>query len=399
MNITNTKKIAALFIVIFVLIMLIFCVSNCSSNNSNQDQSSTNGTVHLMAVGDNLPEEKIGYAGRQSDGTYNYDFIYNNVKPYIQNADLSLITSETCLGGNEIGPQAYPVFNARDEIADSVEHAGFDIVALAGNHSFDHGTKAAYHNVEVWESKNLVSLGMHKDQEDADRLRTKSIKGINFAFLDYTYGVNGYSESSFKPWQINFFDKDKINEDVKKARSQADVVVVFAHWGTEKTAEVNKMQMEYGQLFADLGVDIVVGSHPHVIQPMTWITGKKGNSMLMTYSLGNFNSNFDNKNDWTQIEGMLNCDISKEENNIKISNVKWVPLVNHNEDGNYTVYALKDYTTELSQKQPYLNNLEDPIAFIKDKTSSIVNSLGNNFVIDEVTSDENTSDSERTISH
>ena len=177
-------------------------------------------------------------------------------------------------------------------------------------------------------------------------------------------------------------DKDRIEADVARAQEMADVVLVAMHWGTENLMEADETQRDYAQFLADLGVDVVLGSHPHVIGPMTWLTGEGGNRTLVAYSLGNFTSNHEYTHIYNELEGMLSCDFVKEDGEVRIENVVWTPLVMHTDGTSFAVYALKDYTPELAAAHTTLAAEKDPIAWLRQTSEDVVNSLGDDFPID-----------------
>ena len=343
-------------------------------------------SVHFVAVGDNLPEEQIGawadaQAGTTGDGLYDYSALYAPIKSYIESADLAYVKEETHCGGDDIGPKGYPSFNTTDAMADAIVSAGFDLVASASNHSYDWGYFGANdHSCELWKTKDVVFTGTADCAEDAAKIATIEKNGITFALLDYTYGVNGYEQSDLPSYAVNFIDKDRIASDVATAEQQADVVLVAMHWGTENLMEADETQLEYAQYLADLGVDVVLGSHPHVIGPMRWVEGKDGNQTLVAYSLGNFVSRHEAPSPKNELEGMLSCDFVRgEDGTVSVENVVWTPLVNHTDGETFAVYALKDYTNELAAQDSVFSELEDPCAWLKQTSEDVV---GGGFDID-----------------
>ena len=337
--------------------------------------------VSLIAVGDNLPDDDICYyaeevASERGTGDYDYTAIYEHIKPTIEAADLAIVTEETHLGGSEIGPEDYPSFNVTDEMADAIVDAGFDVVALAGNHSYDWGYYGgAEHNVAVWAEQPVIAVGAYNDEASSQVIATKEINGITFSFLDYTYGINGYDQGDLPDYTVIYLDEDRVRADVPAAREISDVVIVIVHWGTENTTELNEDQEYYAELFADLGVDLVIGSHPHVIQDMEWVTGEAGNETLVVYSLGNFLSNHQDPKPMNELEGMLSCSFVKdpEADTVAIEDVSFIPLVNHTDkDGSFSIYRLKDYTNELAARHTVLSELDDAVAWLKEETESRV---------------------------
>ena len=345
--------------------------------------------VSFVAVGDNLPEiEMAAYAdaqaGETDDGDYDYTPIYAPIRDYVQAADLAYVKQETHLGGDYIGPKGYPSFNTTDRMADAIVDTGFDLVGSASNHSYDWGYFGANdHSREVWNAQPVAFAGTASSAEEAEKIATVERNGITFALLDYTYGVNGYDQEDLPDYAVSYMDKDRIEADVARAQELADVVLVAMHWGTENLMEADDTQRDYAQFLADLGVDVVLGSHPHVIGPMTWLTGEGGNQTLVAYSLGNFTSNHEAPHIQNELEGMLSCDFVKEEDGeVRIENVTWVPLVMHTDGAGFAVYALKDYTAELAAAHPILSAEEDPIGWLRQTSEDVVNSLGDDFPID-----------------
>ena len=341
--------------------------------------------VSFVAVGDNLPETSIGAyadacAGEAGDGLYDYRPIYAAVKPYVESADLAYIKQETHLGGDEIGPRGWPSFNTTDAMADAIVDAGFDLVASASNHAYDWGYFGAVeHSRSVWNQKPVAFTGTAVNEEEAQAIPVVERNGISFALLDYTYGVNGYAQGDLPAYAVNFIDEERIAADVARAHEMADVVLVAMHWGTENLTEADAEQQRLAQFLADLEVDVVLGSHPHVIGPLAWVQGASGHRTLVAYSLGNFVSRHEAPALENELEGMLSCDFVREGGEVSIQNVIWTPLVNHTEEGTFSVYALKDYTPELAAQHTFLSQLDDPIGQLGALTRQVI---GEEFPID-----------------
>lgn len=377
-------------IVLFAFVgIIVSCIPKAApstADDAGAAAEAASGRVHFVAVGDNLPEDRIGawadaQAGTTGDGLYDYTAIYEPIKGYIESADLAYVKEETHCGGDDIGPMGYPSFNTTDAMADALVATGFDLVGSASNHSYDWGYFGANdHSCALWKKKNVVFTGTASSEADASRIATIERNGITFALLDYTYGVNGYEASDLPSYAVNFIDKNRIAADVSRAHEQADVVLVAMHWGTENLMEADDYQTEYAQYLADLGVDVVLGSHPHVIGPMTWLNGKDGHRTLVAYSLGNFLSRHESPQPKNELEGMLSCDFVRGENgSVGIENVVWTPLVNYTDGQTYAVYALKDFTNELAANDAVFSGLEDPVAWLKQTSAEVV---GDGFQID-----------------
>ncbi len=309
--------------------------------------------VSLVAVGDNLIHNTLIAAGQKSDGTEDYSSFYEHISRDISAADIAVINQETILGGEEFEYTGYPTFNTPWAVGTAAIDAGFDIFTCATNHSLDKGFKGIQQECLFFDNhKEVVHTGTNDSREDYDTIIYYQKNNITFALLNYTYGTNGIPIPEDRPWCVNMMDKDKITADVNEARENADVVIVFPHWGTENSSTVSNYQEDYVKLFSELGVDIVIGCHPHVLQPVEWVENETtGKRMLVYYSLGNFISH------QTSLDqlcgGMAKMEIEKNKDGIRITSASLVPLVCWYSEGdsgkyNFSVYKLSDYTDELA---------------------------------------------------
>lgn len=265
-------------------------------------------------------------------------------------------------------------------MADAIVDAGFDLVASASNHAYDWGYFGAVeHSRSVWNQKPVAFTGTAANEEEAQAIPVVERNGISFALLDYTYGVNGYAQGDLPAYAVNFIDEERIAADVARAHEMADIVLVAMHWGTENLTEADAEQQRLAQFLADLEVDVVLGSHPHVIGPLAWVQGASGHRTLVAYSLGNFISRHEAPALENELEGMLSCDFVREDGVVSIQNVVWTPLVNHTEEGAFSVYALKDYTPDLAARHTLLSQLDDPIGQLGALTRQVI---GEEFPID-----------------
>ena len=356
-------------IIAAVVILIAFAVSGNITKNSDKEaptaqtsavpvnedttKKEQDAKVTLLAVGDNLIHNTLISAGQQADGSLNYDSLYANIKPEIEKFDIAVIDQETILGGSSFEYTGYPVFNSPWEVGEAAIGAGFDIFNCATNHTMDKGWAGIEKEIEFFSNhKEVVQLGVNANEESYNKITYYEKNGITFALLNYTYGTNGIPLPEDKPWCVNLMDKDKITKDVNEARKNADCVIVFPHWGTEYSFEVSDYQREYVKLFSDLGVDLVIGCHPHVIEPVEWVTNETtGKKMLVYYSLGNFISHqIDLEN---LIGGMAQVTIEKKNGEIEITSAKFVPIVCHYKRGEsgkfeFNVYKLSDYSNDLA---------------------------------------------------
>lgn len=388
-------------------LVLCVCLSGCAFVNDNSKEEDTSKKkdsnkvednkkveedvkVSFMGIGDNLIHMPItveadAAAGTMNDHKYDYKGMFANIKKDIADADLAFINQETILGGYKLGLSGYPQFNSPSDIAYNLKDLGFDIVNTATNHSLDRYQDGINNSSAVWaKQKGVITAGTYTSQKDRDTIRTIKRKGLTFSFLAYTYGTNGIPAPN--SYSVAYFNEAKIRKDVAKARKLSDVIIVSAHWGDENTQTPSAFEKKYAKLFADLGVDIVVGTHPHVIQPVEYVTGEKGNKMPVVYSLGNSLSGMlavDNV-----LSGMIKFDFVKSGKTGKISvkNLKWQPLVTHysgdafnigNTRKNFGVYKLQDYTNELAA-QHGLNGYQGQSVTVRDlyeRTETIVKKI------------------------
>ena len=364
----NKKKLIGVIVpvVLAVLVVCGFAVSGHITKNLDGEtptaqsetttapsEETTNiiSKVSLVAVGDNLIHNTLITAGEQEDGSLDYTSFYANIKNDISSADIAVINQETILGGSSFEYTGYPAFNSPWEIGTAAIDAGFDVFTCATNHSLDKGYSGIEQECKFFaEHPEVVHVGTNTSQDEYNSILYYEKNGIKFAILNYTYGTNGISLPEGREWCVNMMDKDKITKDVQAARENADVVIVFPHWGTENSTEVSDYQREYVSLFSELGVDIVIGTHPHVLQPVEWVTNETtGKRMLVYYSLGNFISHQTSLNQLCG--GMAQIQIEKKGDEVSITSASLTPVVcwYKSTDGKYSfsVYKLSDYTEEL----------------------------------------------------
>jgi len=316
-------------------------------------------SVTLTMVGDILLHDRIHTYSVQEDGSYNYDAIFANLQEEISAADLALVNQEVVIGGAELGVSGYPSFNAPYEVGDAVVKAGFDVSLHATNHALDKGKKGLLNTIAYWKENypEIGVLGIHDSAEDKEELYITEVEGIRIAILNYTYGTNGIAMPKDMPYAVAMLNESIVIEDIKRAKEQADFVIVCPHWGTEYRLEPDRSQKKWTDLFLEQGVDLVLGTHPHVIEPIEWVTNEEtGEQMLVYYSIGNFVN-------WTSgtvagtanrmVGGMANVTIELDENgNAYISDYGVEAVVCHVEKktNGVTVYPLAEYTKELAEQ-------------------------------------------------
>lgn len=310
--------------------------------------------IDFLAVGDNIAHLGMRESGMTESGDWNYDAIYQPVKEDVEAADLALVTQETVFVENREDISGYPSFGTPPEFGDALVHTGFDVVAHATNHILDKGTDSIEYTMKWWKENHADTriLGIHESQADADNMTVIQCKALKLAMLDYTYGLNDILLAEDKSYMIDVFNEEKARADIKKAREAADVVIVVMHVGDEYVQDVDDQTRQWVNLFLEEDVDIVIGSHPHVIRTMETLTGEDGHKMLVYYSLGNFTST---QNDLPSLLGaMAKITIKKDVKTgaIQIPEHEFIPLLMHyNHDSRtYGIYKLNEYTQELADQ-------------------------------------------------
>lgn len=311
--------------------------------------------ITLLMVGDVLLHTPVEESARREDGTYAYDAIFADTKELISAADLALVNQEVILGGRELGVSGYPAFNAPFEVGDDLVEAGFDVICHATNHALDKGKKGVTNCLNFWETNHpdIQILGLHDNPDDALYIFEKN--GMKIAFLNYTYGTNGVPLPEDMPYAVDVLSQEKVIADIQHAEEVADFTVVCPHWGTEYRLTSDSYQEKWTKIFLENGVDLVLGTHPHVIEPIELrVDEATGHSMLVYYSLGNYVN-------WTSssgegianrmVGGMAQITLERDDaGNVQISDYGVTALVCHltpGQDG-VTVKRLSDYNEELA---------------------------------------------------
>ena len=249
----------------------------------------------ILAVGDLMAHMPQITSAKTADG-YDFTSCFAPVAPRITAADLAIGNLETVLGGAERGYTGYPMFNAPDAYAEALVAAGFDVLTHANNHSLDKGPSGLIRTRDVLDEFGAMTAGTARTAEEAEEVLIAEVRGVKVAVLAYTYGMNGFQPPSDKPWMINVIGEAKMTAAVKRARSLgADLVIVSIHNGLEYQRQPSASQARLEQAIVDAGADVVLGSHPHVIQPMKVVQasaeGGGTRDAFIIHSLGNFVSN------------------------------------------------------------------------------------------------------------
>ena len=324
--------------------------------------------ISLMALGDNLMHMGIINTGKLPDGTYDYSFLFRNITDFLDAADIRVINQETILGGNELGFSGYPRFNSPTEVGDAIAAAGFNIVLHATNHAADQGVKGIRNCVAYWSEAHpdILMTGIYdRENVPAEDIPLLTVGDVTFAILNYTYGPNAETIPSDLRNHLNMLcaynEKNglidfttlnpKVLEDIRLADELADIVIVFPHWGTEYQSKPSSYQKKFAEEMTQAGADLIIGTHPHVPQPVEVIVSENANSSLCYYSLGNYVST--QKQTLSMLEGMAWVTFHVTEDGVSLNQETSgvLPLVCHYVSDPVrleNVYLLEDYTEELA---------------------------------------------------
>lgn len=316
--------------------------------------------ITIRMVGDCLIHSPLYNAAKYEDGTYNFSPMFDNIMNDISSADLAIINQETIFVNSARNISSYPRFGSPTAVGDAEVKAGFDIIACATNHTADKGITGIQNTLDFWKkySDKVTILGIHESAEESDIAYVEK-NNIKIAFVNYTYGLNGLdSLLGEQAYMVDKLTDEGIEETLAEAEENADITIAILHVGDEYVYKPTKYEKEQVDRFIDNGADIVLCSHPHVLEPYEMHKTKAGNTGLVYYSLGNFISN---QNTIDRIlGGMAEITISKTlkkgasgENigdyDIKIESYDLIPLVTHQQSGYYSTYRLDEYSDGMCQ--------------------------------------------------
>ena len=281
-----------------IMILLCFCFffTSCAAQKKQSYAIATGEAKPLvrqatLAVVGDIMVHDYQYKEAYNSSTGAYDFMHNfqDVKKYFEGYDLVLGNLELTFGGKERGYSSYPCFNTPDEFLDAVKDAGFDVLSTANNHSMDTGKSGLLRTLDKLDEAGIDHMGTYRSAEDREKILYKNVNGMKIAFLSYTYGTNGISVPD--AYLVNLIDNDQMVKDIKRARENADLVVVMPHMGNEYETYPRDVFKEWADLMILSGADIILASHPHVLQPMEYRKidhGDGAHDGFIIYSLGNF---------------------------------------------------------------------------------------------------------------
>ena len=328
------RIIICLFTIALIISSIIYLLFFKTNNNKestlkevSDEKIEPNNTetykLSLIMVGDNIIHESVfkDAKNNSSDGSYNFKPMYELVKPIISSYDLAYVNQETVIGGEELGISGYPTFNSPYEVGDDLIDTGFNLVSLATNHLLDSGIQAVKNQREYWNKQNnVLAVGSYMSEEERNTPQIKEINNITYTMLNYTYGINGNNIS--EDYLVNIWPtsnlnanvtqetvdndikyqsyKEQVKKDIERVRDKVDVLIVAMHWGVEYSEEPTFYQKDAANFLASLGVNIIIGTHPHVIEPVEWI-----GDTIVYYSLGNFLSSQYQTDYYNKVVGLM----------------------------------------------------------------------------------------------
>ncbi len=325
-----------------------------SASPDTSTQKPEQKRISFIACGDNIVHSTILADSRDNaygtDEEFEFVSMFENVADIIDTADLAYINQESPFGGPDRKYTGYPMFSSPDKVGYDLMELGFNIINLANNHMLDAGTASYQRTIDFWKDKPVLAIGGFENKEDYENIRILDKDGIKIAFLSYTYGTNGLSLKSGSDMVIPLCDDastGEIDRQSKKARELADIVIVSMHWGNEDWFQPSALQKKQMNILVNNGVDVIIGTHPHVLEPMFWQQRPDGKRTLVMYSIGNFMSGMEYMRN--MVGGIAGFDIVKFGNQTFIDSPYFIPTISHCNTSwrKFKIYKVSEYTKEL----------------------------------------------------
>lgn len=322
--------------------------------------------ITLGATGDILLHLRVCNKAKNNNGNYDFMPFMENVRGLFETPDLTIVNQESIIAGEKLGLSDYPRFNGPTEIGITLKELGVDIVTIANNHTLDKGEKGVFESIKHWENFGIPYVGAYKSKEDSETLRVIHKNGLRVGFISLTKRMGGVKIPKGKPWIIDSFEDAKITKICKRIRrirtlDVVDVLVVSVHFGKEYHFLPTSDQKEICKSLADAGADIIIGHHPHVLQPCEILVDSRGWETFTAYSLGNFFSG--QKGLFRQIGGFLTVDIAKpHEHQPVISNPTFTLTLVDSLD-KYKMHLLSDYVANNSTIKTHMGEFDSQKAY------------------------------------
>lgn len=348
----NFKFIIFLF---FVSILIIFSIyfgiykketkqntttSKISEIPSNNDKSNVltlqevipeDITIKMTVIGDIMCHNtQYQDAYNSSSGKYNFEYVFDDIKDKLSKSDITVGNLETTFAGAKRGYSSYPTFNTPEALGTALKNVGIDVLSTANNHCMDTGYNGICSTIQKLDKLGIAHTGTYKTKKDSEEILIKDVKGIKIAFLSYTYGTNGISIPKDKSFSVNLINKKKIKSDLEKAKNlNVDLISVSMHWGIEYKQTPTDEQKDLADFLFENGADIILGSHPHVLEKMEKRTIKLEDGTtkdgFLIYSLGNFMSG--QYYDYTKQSIILDLEFTKHgDGKVSIDSATYTPI-------------------------------------------------------------------------
>jgi len=304
-----------------------------------------NEEIRIVFAGDAMQHSAQIEAARTSEGKYDYSECFESITPLIEDADYAVVNLETPLAGAPY--TGYPCFSAPDSYLDALAYAGFDMMLTANNHTLDKRSKGAVRTLDQLDGRYLDHLGTYRNKQERDSVlpMIKNLGGFKIGFLNYTYGTNGIE--AVPPVIVDYIDREKISSDMINLRKAgAELIAVCIHWGDEYKLLPNSAQRLLADFLERQGADMIIGSHPHVIQPMEMRERPDGGNCLLVYSLGNFISNM--KTADTRGGAIVTVTLSRDKSgkaNVKDAFYRLVFTVPGDKSCNFKLVPVEEYVS------------------------------------------------------
>ncbi len=381
------------FIIIFLLaLFILFKIPSFFSKNKEEilpeiqtSIQKTSTTIHMSVIGD-IMCHSTNFKNAYNSTSKDYDFsnVFKNIDSYIKNADIAIGNLETTFSGKNRTYSGYPTFNTPEILGKNLKDLGIDVLSTANNHCMDKGYSGLESTLNFLDNFQISHTGTSRSKQEQNSILVKDVNGIKIAFLSFTYGTNGISIPSDKKYSVNLIDKDFIKEQLTLAKAQnVDLICVSMHWGLEYKLKQNSTQEDLANFLFENGTDIILGSHPHVLEPMEkrTITLKDGSKkdVFVIYSLGNFMSGQIYAN--TKSSVILDIQLTKSvDNKMSIDSINYTPIYLYDNGQNSkprTRYTLIDINKSISEYENADSNISKNLYnTLKTEQQNIKNVIG-----------------------
>jgi len=379
----QTKKIdkflVIMLLILWTVILGILVMMFLKSNSKKQDVSIVETLpplvekkpevykLSLIMAGDVLIHSSIYKEAKVNEFSYDFTSMLEHIAPIIGEYDLAFCNQETIIGGKDMGLSDYPRFNSPEEIGENLIDIGFNIFSLANNHSLDRGEQAILNSVNFWKDKDVLTSGTYDSFEERNSHKILTKNNITYTMLSYTTLLNGLKIPSGKDYLVNLYDEETVKNDIESIRDKVDVLMVSMHWGTEYTNTPIAEQREIAQYLAGLGVDIIIGTHPHVVEPIEFI-----DNTMVIYSLGNFFSAQEGVNQLTGLLAAVEITKTIDDGNITITFDNYRAELIYTYHKNFKNYKLYPYSMlDNSILYNYQNHYETYMNIVTKNTDKV----------------------------